>query len=659
MASSAYPAPIEHLRKRPLRRRLLFAGVLALGLWLVVELIAFVAYYAVHGERFSFARSHAAQAARARTASEQAATPASAFQDSGGDTCIHPYLGFVANRDTDDQMLMPARGYAVNGLGFVDRGDSVQQRQPGRVLIGIFGGSVAAFFGEEGAEELALRLRAHPAFADKRIEFVRLGLGGFKQPQQLLALTYLHSLGGELDLAINLDGFNEATLGPIENMPRGVPGFYPRNWSLLAEHAPDPAQRRLIGRATVLADTQRSLAGGFGGGFWRWSIAANLLWDGVDRWLDRALGAQLLALQTNKRVDLPFHITGPGVSVADSDDAWSDDSVATWARCSRAMAKVCATHGVGYFHFLQPNQYFSDSKPLTEDELRRAFDANSRYRPWIERSYPKMRAVGEQLVRDGVRFDDLTQLFATETGTVYIDNCCHFNIAGNRRIAQAIAAAILRDASDADPTRGPITALRVEPSAPHLDRPFANLELAVFGARADGPEANVTYARTTYTSSDPVVVSVDAYGTLTARSDGDARITVRNGDVQVEVPVSVRFARVIDLGGGFAPRSLRPPLLHAIERDGKLTLRVTPPGQGLLGALSFAIEPSPRAFCGGQVFVPLHGVQVSALGASSNELLLDMRSPDPERKTVYVQAVYRVSDEACGFAISNALAITQ
>ena len=59
----------------------------------------------------------------------------------------------------------------------------------------------------------------------------------------------------------------------------------------------------------------------------------------ADRWLDRALGDQLLALQTNKRDDLPFHITGPGVSAANSDDAWSDESVATWA-FSRGVVTV-------------------------------------------------------------------------------------------------------------------------------------------------------------------------------------------------------------------------------------------------------------------------------------------------------------------------------
>lgn len=648
------------MRTRSWRRRLLFTGALALGLWLVVEGLAFIAYFALHGERFSFARVHAAQAARARVAGEQPATPATAFQDSGGDTCIHPYLGFVANRDTDDQMLLPARGVRVTSHGFVDAAEPVRRRAPDRVLIGIFGGSVAEFFGQEGTDELAARLRAHAAFASKRIEFVRLGLGGFKQPQQLLALTYVQALGGEFDLAVNLDGFNEATLGPLENVPRGVPAFYPRNWSLLAEHAPDPAQRRLIGTVAVLQDAQRRLAAAFNAGFWRWSVAAGLLWKGIDSYLDRAAGGQLLALQQNKRDDLPFHITGPGADASVGDDALADESVANWTRCSQAMARQCQAHGIAYFHFLQPNQYFSGSKNLTADEQRLAFDANSRYRPWVERTYPKMRAAGAQLARSGVRFSDLTQLFADESGTVYIDDCCHFNAAGNQRLAQAIAAAILRETSGgAAKPPAKLTALRAEPAAPKFDRPFTRLELRAFGRRADGSESDVTYANTTYASSDPMVVVVDGYGTLTARAHGDARVTVTCGDARVEVPVSVRFAPVIDLGGGFAPRPLHRPVLHASERDGKITLRVTPPGDALPGAISFAVDPAPRAFCGGLLVVPMQGAAVQALGGTGAEVQIDMVFPDPARQTVYVQAVYRATGDTCGFAVSNALAITR
>jgi hypothetical protein len=45
----------------------------------------------------------------------------------------------------------------------------------------------------------------------------------------------------------------------------------------------------------------------------------------------------------------------------------------------------------------------------------------------------------------GVLFHHLTGIFATNPESIYIDNCCHFNQAGNEIMADAIAGAILRD----------------------------------------------------------------------------------------------------------------------------------------------------------------------------------------------------------------------
>lgn len=320
------------------RRRWLFALILLALLWLCLEAAAFVGYVALRGQLFSFSRLHGEQAARARIVSEASDAPKLAMQDSGGDTCIHPYLGFVGNDDTDDQLLTWSKDVAITKWGFVDQRGIVRRRDPRTVLIGLYGGSVAEFFGDDGAAELADALRRDPRFAEKKVEFVRMGLGGFKQPQQLFALTYLLSLGGELDYAINLDGFNEATLGPLENAPRGVPTFFPRNWSLLAEHAPDPLQRRRIGAHTVFEAWRKDLARGFGGGPWRWSVLGNVLWDSADRWLASKASEQLVALQAQARTDLPFHITGPGAEPG--DDAAAPTSP---PRPGRAVRSRCTS----------------------------------------------------------------------------------------------------------------------------------------------------------------------------------------------------------------------------------------------------------------------------------------------------------------------------
>ncbi|MEZ5963252.1 MAG: hypothetical protein R3F56_05325 [Planctomycetota bacterium] len=647
-------------RPRSWRRRLAFVAILLLVMWVMLEVAAFLGYRVLRGEGFSFERLHAAQAARAKILDTARATPDLAFQDSGGDTCIHPYLGFVANRDTDDQMLLPPRGYGVTRYGFVDYEDPVRARRADVVLVGIFGGSVAEFFGEEGADELAQRLRAHRRFGDKRIEFVRLGLGGFKQPQQLMSLSYLLALGGELDVAVNLDGFNEATLGPLENVPRGVAAVFPRNWSLLAEHAPDPRERRLMGTVTVLQDTQRRLAAGIAGGFWRWSVVANVLWDSIDRWIDRQVGARLLQLQQSKRDDLPFHVVGPGVEAGQSADRMADEAVATWARCSRAMHRVCQAHGIAYFHFLQPNQYDDGSKTLTDEERRQAFDPQSRYRPVVSSTYPRLRQAGAELAAQGIAFTDLSGLFRDVAGTLYIDNCCHVNAEGNRRLAHAIAAAIVGRGDGTEPATPPeVRDLRAEPAALRLTAPFEQREVRLRATTSGNADADVSYAPgVTYSSSDTRVAAVDPYGVVTALGAGTARVVARVGDAAVEVEVSVDLPQVVDLDGAYAPPPLHAPRLAATVENGTLVLQVTPPAADLPGAVSFAAEPAPRAFCGGRVFVPLASPKVTPLVASSGEVRVPFTLPDPHCKTVFVQAVYRAGGDTCGFAVSNALAIT-
>jgi len=40
---------------------------------------------------------------------------------------------------------------------------------------------------------------------------------GYKQPQQLLVLSYFLSIGQPFDMVMNIDGFNEVALGGIND----------------------------------------------------------------------------------------------------------------------------------------------------------------------------------------------------------------------------------------------------------------------------------------------------------------------------------------------------------------------------------------------------------------------------------------------------------
>ena len=53
-----------------------------------------------------------------------------------------------------------------------------------------------------------------------------------------------------------------------------------------------------------------------------------------------------------------------------------------------------------------------------------------------------LRERGEELVRRGVQFVDLTSIYANSREMLYRDNCCHVNDTGRRIVVEAIVKTI-------------------------------------------------------------------------------------------------------------------------------------------------------------------------------------------------------------------------
>ena len=136
-----------------------------------------------------------------------------------GDHIIHPYLGFVnAPREDVNRFCFPGT-------------DPLTQRSTGAVNICLMGGSVAVGIYAKSRDLLIENLKSSELFKDKEINIILFALGGFKQPQQLMALNYFLSLGAEYDIVINLDGFNEVVLPFSDNLPFNIYPSYPRHWN--------------------------------------------------------------------------------------------------------------------------------------------------------------------------------------------------------------------------------------------------------------------------------------------------------------------------------------------------------------------------------------------------------------------------------------------
>ena len=91
-----------------------------------------------------------------------------------------------------------------------------------------------------------------------------------------------------------------------------------------------------------------------------------------------------------------------------------------------------------YLHALQPNRHHAGSKPLSKEEdelIHFVTDTQA-----AKDGFPLLVERGKSIEAAGVEFLDLTQIFANEPGTMYIDSCCHMNEEANRRLAVAIGS---------------------------------------------------------------------------------------------------------------------------------------------------------------------------------------------------------------------------
>lgn len=355
---------------------------------------------------------------------------------------VHPYVGNVFNPNWPK----PLEGEnPVTEFGYCNSGSLIHKRDPGKVIIGVVGGSVASKFTCLGGEHLKECLRTSPSFADKELVVVNFALAGHKQPQQVMSLMYALSLGCEFDLLLNIDGFNEVTLYPSDNWAKGIFPLFPRGWHFTAASLPDPTSRRLLGQMTYYEEEREDWAVRFQG-WGSFSPTWNLIWYLRDRSLANRAQRCAVALAEHKPDKrLPYAATGPWRYFRSEEELYAE-LVAIWKRCSLILQRVCQGHGIRYYHFLQPNQYDPGSKELTAEERKKAWQEFHTLRRGAEKGYPRLRLAGQALREEGVRFHDLSRIFVPRKETVYNDPCCHLNQRGNELLAEAIADVLMETA---------------------------------------------------------------------------------------------------------------------------------------------------------------------------------------------------------------------
>jgi hypothetical protein len=367
---------------------------------------------------------------------------------------LHPYFGpthapgspFDIPESLRDSASAPPR-LATNNFGFVAPFDYPFVKTGDRqFVIAIFGGSVAGWFCQVGVHRLVDDLTRHSYFADRDIVPLCLSHEGYKQPQQLLVLAYFLSIGQSLDLVVNIDGFNEVTLGSL-NEQRGLDVSMPSAMHLdplidLVDRASlTPEKLRTLNaieddkaRANRLVERLRNTR----------SAAVHFVLDRLYRRARRSYPEELRRFSHLPSNPSATSLILPTRPVKTRTEATLFDDIASaWIRSSMSMKALLDARGVPYVQVLQPNQYHS-TRRFSADEAKIALNAASPFKPGVERGYPALlEAAKTAQLSNAMTFLDATHIFDTEPSAVYMDDCCHYTLRGNQLLADFIAKGVL------------------------------------------------------------------------------------------------------------------------------------------------------------------------------------------------------------------------
>jgi hypothetical protein len=399
------------------------------------EVLALGIFYYDHGWLF-YVDPYRPTIARIEEGSGDALTPVG----------LHPYFGpthrpgipfdlppELRTSEADDVV-------ATNNFGFPSRVNYPFARTDDRqFIIGIFGGSVGAYFCRIGAARLEEILRQRGSFNNREPVTLCFSHEGYKQPQQLLVLNYFLSIGQPFDVVINIDGFNEVALGRINDQ---------YGWDIsMPSHEHLDALINVVNQATLTPAKLESLA--------RIVQYRQQLNDLAERSNRTRLASVEFALrhyhdflrrryeQERVRFDRlpsgppansPIHVT-PKVRPRTGSAVYEDIAV-NWRNASVLMQQLLAARSIPYVHVLQPNQYYS-TRVFTPAEKATAFNDGSPFKEGAANGYPFLEKALEPGALNAVH------LFDAAREDVYVDNCCHYTRAGNRLLADFVAKAVL------------------------------------------------------------------------------------------------------------------------------------------------------------------------------------------------------------------------
>jgi len=359
---------------------------------------------------------------------------------------FHPFFGFIQKPSAD---FRP--GFKVNNYGFISPYDyPLKKTKNNQFFIGVFGGSVASDYAifQVQNQILPKYLKQLPGLKDKEFVILSFATGGYKQPQQLLILNYFLALGQELDMVVNIDGFNEVALSNLNNknqidltMP-SIQHILPLT-SLANNSLSTKAMKATIRIQENKARINQGLER-----LQQCSLAA----------CDALTSVYVQNLVNNYKTDvIKFEKErtkqqkddSGSVIYINTNNSVLQDSVAfekmalNWAKSSIFMQKVLSAINVPYFHILQPNQYYQTKRVFGEAEKQIAFNKETPYAKSVQIGYPALFKKFPNLEKNNINILNAVNVFDKTKEAVYVDSCCHYNQAGEVVFSNYVGSSIL------------------------------------------------------------------------------------------------------------------------------------------------------------------------------------------------------------------------
>lgn len=399
----------------------LFYGIMLLMIVFCIELLSQLTFFIIFGKRYS-AENLKNYVVHKYDKTDQKAS----FLKQ---EIIHPYVGYVFDWGNEKRNF--------RSQGFYTDNSPIVKKEEGKLNIVVIGGSVATGLAKFIERAWKKTFKVAP-------RLINLACPGYKQPQQLMALTYFLSLGAEYDLVINIDGFNDIVLPYVENYVAGINLFFPRSWKLRISGNPPPRELALIGKVKYFQDTKQTRLKELSGSIFNISATYGIikmvqLMINNKEIYDSSTALFTIQRKSSKR----FDESGPLEHYKNVSEMHAA-AAEVWYRCSLLINSLAKDNGFEYYHFLQPDQYLEGSKRLTTEEKRTAYNPKHLYRQSVVVGYPMLIAKGKMLLKNQVNFFDATMIFANIDETVYCDDCCHFNKKGNQIVADYIIQKISR-----------------------------------------------------------------------------------------------------------------------------------------------------------------------------------------------------------------------